>query len=211
MSRRARIVCQVADAWGDLWDVRRIAQAGPPHPHTLICHQGWPHGQKRGRGGAGGPSWILTLRLIAWLESVRYDAFAGVVGMPFGRDALKRMRRQLGHHGKMDRRNWWIERLDDLASLTSPEFVARHPRVGEAMSEAAVDLARMDLLGPRGQHKAGWRADAETLLSGLPTQVIADRLGIPVDSACKLRWLLEEERGLPHHREIGRRDSPEQK
>lgn len=203
MSRKpVKIIAHIEDAFGVLWDVRRIA----PAPDGTPCHHGWPHGWRRGRGGVGGPAWVLTPGLIAWLERNRFAALAALDGMPFGRTALKRMRRQLGHHGKTDRRAWWVERLDDLASLESQEFTERHTRTNGRLSAAAVDLARAELVGFRGQRKAAWRDHAEVILGGMPTQIIADKLGIAVDVACKMRWLLEDERGLPHHRQIGRYD-----
>lgn len=197
----------VADWEGNDWAAYLVA----PSPHGVVCYRGWPAfwlESRRGLGCLGGMSWVLTAELLAWLESIRFAALEHLPGMPFGASALKRMRRQLGHHGKTDRRDWWLERLDDLETLTSMAFVAKHPRLTESLSDAAVDMARMDLLGWRGQRAAApWRAHADLLLSGQPTQVIADALNLSIDTVCKMRWRLEDERGIPHHREKGRYDA----
>jgi hypothetical protein len=144
----------------------------------------------------------LTRELKDWLDEHRYGATTHVREFPFSRWTLQRMRRLLGHHGKLDRRQWWIDRIDDLATLLSKDFVAKYASE-RAVSDAAVDLARKELLGLRGQHKAEWRTHADLILGPLPTQAVATQLGYSVDVICKMRYRLEEEQGLPHRRERG--------
>lgn len=194
---KAPILGRIIDEFGDEWDVRLRVLAEPPKGDPLPLHQGWPHGHRRGKGGVGGASWILTRPLIDWLERVRFDALANLAGMPFGKNALKRLRKAVGHDRAADRRAWWVERLDDLQSLPSAEFAARHPRDGKALSAGAVDLMRAELVGPRGRIKGGWRAHAELILGGLPAQLVGERLGVPAAVASRWRYRLRQERGAP--------------
>jgi hypothetical protein len=113
-----------------------------------------------------------------------------------GRDAIRRARKRIG----LDRIawddtrfGWWIKRIDDLATLSVPEFVARHgskawTRSG-ALSEARVWQMRIALVG-RQRREIGWWKASEVralLKSKQPIEVIARRLDITPVRAAVLR------------------------
>lgn len=193
MARKAIIIRVVTDWEGIPWDARRAE----PTRLGFTAYEGWPSGYPRGRNGCGGPAWILTRPLARWLEKHRIGATNHIGDLPFCLSVLKRLRKLLGHDRRVDHRAWWLDRLDDLDALTSGDFVRRHGRV----SKAAVDMARKQLVGFRGQSRAAWRDHADLILGDLPSQTIAAKLATSVDVVCKMRHRLEEERGLPHRRQ----------
>lgn len=178
MARRATILRQVTDAWGDPWDVREERKTDHGWPLCL----GWPLGVERGQGAAGGPRVIVTAELAAHFE--RHRRAPQGLALPIGNTAIKRIRRLLGHHRQIDAASWWEERISDLADLTIQAFAAQHD-----CSVGAVVHARHALFGPKLRPAGWWRAPdvAALLISPLPTVEIADRLGIAVGSARRLR------------------------
>ena len=112
-------------------------------PHGWLLLLGWPWGIPRGRGGSGGPRIILTRPLVDHLEAHRRDP--GSVDLPCGRTAIKRLRALLGLNWYVDGEAWWMDRLEDLATLSGVEFAQRH-----GVSSAAVSYAHTACFGPRG-------------------------------------------------------------
>jgi hypothetical protein len=130
MSRHALILYQTKDYHGDLWDVREER----PTPYGWPVLMGWPWGAGRGRAGSGGPRVILTAQLRAYLEDLRYDP--GLIVLPVGRSALRRLRRELGHNYYRDRPLWWRDREDDLLTMTLEKFCEKHGCSTGAASQA---------------------------------------------------------------------------
>lgn len=176
MGRKARIIGQVADAFGGLWDVREER----PTPHGFSVYLGWPRSVPRGQGG-GGPRAILTRELKEYLENYRHSP-KNIV-LPLGKTAIKRLRRLLGHHYRHDRGLWWEDRFDDLISLSIEEFAEKH-----CVSVGAVSQWRSSLVGP-WLCRTDQVASVEHVRNALqhPTCVAADLLGISASHVRRLR------------------------
>ena len=182
MGRRAQIIDQIADTFGDIWDAREYRRT----EHGFDVALGWPADQLRGGGQAGGPRVILTEDLAIYLASHRDHPKD--IRLPIGRTALKRLRRILGHHRQIDRAAWWEARTEDLSDLTIERFAAKHD-----VSMGAVVNARHALFGPSLRPAGWWRAPdvARVILDDNPRAVIADDLGISIGALGRLRWMLK--------------------
>lgn len=138
----------IRDVWGERW---RVSERRPT-VYGFAIYMGWPYvpdgPQKGGRAGV-----IVTPPLAAHLHThVQRPHF---LPLPLGRKALRRARQMLGidHRAWTDvRLAWWIDRIDDLASLSVVKFAARHSskawtRNG-TLSSTLVHNMRVVLLGP---------------------------------------------------------------
>jgi hypothetical protein len=112
----------IHDTWGDRWLVgeRRPTQYG------FALYLGWPYinGRLKKQGKA---MFILTGPLARHMR--RHAQRPHFLPLPIGRKALRRLRQQLGvdHRSWTDMRlYWWIDRIDDLATLSATQFVAKH-------------------------------------------------------------------------------------
>lgn len=188
MARQARIIRQVTDTWGDLWDVRELRATA----HGFEVMLGWPANLDRGQGGAGGPRVIVTEELGRHFEEHRSSM--SQLSLPIGNTAIKRVRKLLGHHRQLDRAAWWEFRADDLAELTIDTFADRH-----GVSVGAVVNARHALFGPQLRPAHWWRADdvAQILLLDAPQAEIAEKLGISVGSVRRLRSIVKKDQSTP--------------
>lgn len=182
MARQATIIDRISDAFGDEWDVREYR----PTAHDFDVALGWPSGQLRGAGQAGGPRVILTASLVAYLTAHR-DSPKNI-RLPIGRTAIKRLRSILGHHWQIDRASWWEDRVEDLSDLTIDEFSRRHN-----VAVGSVVNARHSLFGPKLRPAGWWRvADiAKLLIANRPRVEIAGELGISVGSLGRMRYALK--------------------
>lgn len=174
MARHASVVGQVADAYGDLWDVREYR----PTIHGFGVCIGWPADQPRGRGGSGGVRAILTAELVAHLESRRHGNYGPAAPeLPIGATTIKRLRKALGHNRYMDRMEWWEAHLDELAETTLAAFAERH-----GVTSSAAGRVHKIHFGNRIRPAGWWRLEpATSLLRGtLPRQMIAEQLDISV-------------------------------
>lgn len=183
MARVATIIDKIIDAWGDRWDVREYRDA--PYGPLAI---GWPAGQ-RGKG-YGGPRVIITPALRTYLEKHQERGGLKLLEdrLPISRGAIKRLRSLLNHDCSLAQAAWWLDRTDDLLSLTGPEFARRHD-----VSASAASLARTSLFGISRQRPDGWwREDHNRLLllSDNANALIADALGISVGAVGRLRGVL---------------------
>jgi hypothetical protein len=185
MGSRARIIGQVTDAYGDEWDIKAEIDSG----HGWPIRVGWPSGYPRGRGGIGGPRVVLTEDLVNHLESVRHDLRPmEAAKLPLGQAQLKRLRKLLGHNRKSDRRAWYEDHIEELATLEHTEFARRY-----GLSDSAVALMHQELIGrQRGRPDSWWRGDdAKAVLSSdLPIVIIAERLGRSIKAVWTARYLL---------------------
>lgn len=131
---------------------------------------------------------LLTEDLVIYLAAHRDRPKD--IRLPIGRTTLKRLRRILGHHWRIDRAAWWEKRSDDLSDMTIAQFCERH-----SVSAGAVVDARHALFGPALRPAGWWRAPdvAEILASNRPRSEIAETLGISVGSVGRLRWQLTKE------------------
>lgn len=181
VARTATIIGRAVDVWGDAWSVRE--RRSTEHGFDVLL--GWPVGQPRGKGAAGGPRVIVTAELAAHMGRIR--ATPSGHGLPLGNTAITRIRRLLGHHRYIDRAAWWERRAADLIDLTIEQFAERH-----AVSIGAVVNARHALMGPSLRPAGWWRAPdvSAVLLSDAPTSDTAEVLGISAGSVRRLRWML---------------------
>jgi len=183
MARRATVLRQIVDVWGDTWDVREERDT----PHGWPVCLGWPTGMPRGRG-SGGPRVVITTPLAEHFE--RHRMAPGGLSLPIGSTAIKRIRRLLGHHRAIDAAAWWEDRAADLAELTIEQFARRHGR-----SVGAIVNARHALFGPRLRPAEWWRSPdvISMLLANRPSAAVADDLGISAGSVRRLRMLIRGE------------------
>jgi hypothetical protein len=138
----------VKDIWGERWTV---AESRPTN-YRFSVYMGWPfipHGPQKG----GKAAIIVTAPLAAHLRAnVQRPHY---YPLPVGRKALRGVRHKLGldHRVWIDARiDWWIERVDDLASMSVVKFANRHranawTRKG-TLSSTLVWQMRAALLGP---------------------------------------------------------------
>jgi hypothetical protein len=184
----------VQDMWGDSWSLfeRRETKFGFP---ILL---GRPYPPPPVQGGSGGTGVIVTPKLAAHLRAHARRPYADP--LPVGRDVVRRIRRLIGldHRTWDDERiAWWIDRIDDLASLSVPEFVAKHKanawtRSG-SLSEGRVWQMRLALLGRRRRPIGWWKKPAvkKLILSDLPASVVATKLNVDPMIVRGLRWRLQ--------------------
>lgn len=191
--RRTKIIRVVADLDGSEWECRlgELAECG------IWCWQGWPAGQIRGKGGVGGPSWVLTEDLAAWMSTnaVRYHVHMRTAGFPFGRTAARRMRRTLGLTRLSDRLRWWSDREADLLTLTREEFGRRHGYTADTVTLWARRLGH----SPR-EHADGWYLQPRNLAvltSGtLPLSYMADRYSLSIRTIHQVRHTIKTVHGI---------------
>lgn len=169
------------DIWGDTWRV--VEERPTKHRFVLVLGRVYP--VPRVRGGGGGTRVIVTRQLASYLEDYRLRV--SEIDLPCGSTTIKRLRKLLGHNWYSDSLDWWLDRIEDLGTLTIEEFAEQHD-----VSSGAVSVNRQALLGSL-QRPFGWWRDpdvANLVLSPLPLAVIGDRLGIPAGSAGRLRAIL---------------------
>jgi hypothetical protein len=183
MARHAYIHRKINDVFGDAWDAK------PPcnTRHDWSVYLGWPHGCQRGRGGCGGPRWILTRPLARYLERTRMRD----IELPLGTSTARKMRHWLGLHWRDERAAWWESKTEEILAMTGSEFARKY-----ALSDAIVSVNTVKLVGRRIREPNWWRASkaAKMLTSDLPRAYVADVLGISVGSVGRLRFVLRRER-----------------
>lgn len=183
LARHTWIIDRISDAFGDEWAVREYR----PTVHGFDIAFGWPADQLRSGGRLGGPKVILSDALVIYLATHRDQPKN--IRLPIGRTTLKRLRRTLGHHWRIDRATWWEARSDDLSDLTIEQFCVKHN-----VSTGAVVNARHALFGPALRPAGWWREKeiAEVILADSPRAEIAEELGISIGSLGRLRWALKD-------------------
>lgn len=146
------------------------------------------------QGGSGGTGIIMTAPLAAHLRAHERRPYA--FPLPVGRDAVRRARRRIGldqQEWDDHRFDWWIDRIEDLAMLDVPAFVARHggkawTRSG-GLSEARVWQMRIALIGRQRRPIGWWKAPEvrKLLRSNVPIEQVARRLDVTPVRAAALR------------------------
>lgn len=170
----------VHDIFGQTWLVTE-ARETPLGFDVLV---GRPHPPSR-----QGATVILTDDLAEAIDAMR-DTPADLDGvLPIGRTTIKRLRKAMGYHWRADRLDWYLDRLDDLATMTGVEFAQRH-----GVSEATASIWRNRLVGPRRRPAGWWRAPDVVATLTAPTSAAqaARALEISDGAVRRLRHLLRE-------------------
>jgi hypothetical protein len=177
MKRNPKILGQVVDVEGSLWDVRQIRDT--KHGFDLLF--GSPAAPGVYRGGL--PRLIATRPLTDFWEA--HQTKLGVLfDLPAGRTTLKRVRHHLGFNYLQDRAEFWQDRIEDLASLKTREFARVHE-----VPVYVVKRARRKLLGALARPVGWWRKPEflEILRSSVPLRVMGEKLGISTSQAHRLK------------------------
>lgn len=184
MARRATIIGTTTDFEGSLWDVRESRNT--KHGFSLLF--GWPSG-RRGPGW-GGPRLIPTQDLLAYFAAVRLRRDGAIYDLPAAATTIKRIRRLLGLDYYCDNAEWWLDRLEDLSSMSGVRFSQVH-----GVEQSMVSEMHTRFLGKRNREPNWWREEpnAELLKSDLPRAYVADRLGISIGAVGRLRWILRKQ------------------
>jgi len=173
-------VCgEVTDVNGDWWDVRDVRDTR----HGFDLCFGTPardHGAYHG----GLPRLIATKPLWDFWDANRTQGNGLLYDLPAGRTTLKRVRARLGFNFVDDRREFWMERVEDLDALPAREFAARHG-VG---AKVATNWRAM-IVGRRTRPTGWWRKAKvrRILLAGLTLIETGRKLGIGTSHAHRLR------------------------
>ncbi len=179
MKRQAKILGQVRDVEGSLWDVRQIRDT--KHGFDLLFGSPEPRlGSYRG----GLPRLIATQPLIDFWEANRTKRDGVLFDLPAGRTTLKRVRRHLGFHNLDDISEFWKERIEDLEALSAREFAIRH----EVDIQVVFDTRRK-LLGKRARDPGWWRKPRplKILRSNITLREMGEKLDISITQAKRLR------------------------
>ena len=145
---------------------------------------GWPDApdgpQKGGKAGV-----IVTPALAAHIRANAQRPYH--LPLPIGDNARRRIREQVGvgHHVWTETRiTWWMDRIDDLSSMTAAAFVAKYAAKAwtrnASLSRALVCRMRLMLIGRQRQPLGWWRQPAvkKILRSSQPVRDIAKHLGV---------------------------------
>jgi hypothetical protein len=104
--------------------------------------------------------------------------------LPIGRTTIKRARHRLGFNQRKDVSKFWMDRIDDLKTMKTSDFAAKHN-----LSRWMVADMRSKLFGP-SHRKVGWwksRTVMQFLRSGVTCREIKAKLGISLTHASRLR------------------------
>jgi hypothetical protein len=170
---------EVRDVNGDWWDVRDVRDTR----HGFDLCFGTP-ARDHGSFGGGLPRLIATKPLWDFWDANRTQGNGILFDLPAGRTTLKRVRARVGFNFVDDRREFWMDRIKDLDSLTGREFAARHG-VG---AKVAADWRAM-IVGRRTRPTGWWRKAKvrRILLAGLTLIETGRKLGIGISHAKRLR------------------------
>ncbi len=185
----------VKDIWGDEWSLYERRKTA----YGFSLKLGRPYPPPPVQGGAGGTGVIITPALAEHLKKHARRPYAQP--LPVGRDVVRRVRKMIGLDHRSwddDRISWWIDRLDDLATMSVPDFVEKYKtsawtRSG-TLSEGRVWQMRIALLGRRRRRIGWWKTARVTKLisSPLPANDVAEKLNVPPMVIRGLRWRLRD-------------------
>lgn len=186
----------IRDIKGERWHVYERR----PTPYGFDIYMGWDASPTAAYRG-GKAAVIVTAPLAKHLRATVQRPHA--LPLPMGRKTLRRVRKEVGvdHRVWIDARiNWWLDRIDDLGTLSAAKFVARHgkdpwSRQG-TVSTTLVCKMRQLFLGDRARPRGWWKAPAVRALvrSKLRAPEVAERLGVSEITIYRIRRQL---RGLP--------------
>ena len=173
-------VCgQVRDVDGALWDVRDVRTT----KHGFDLYYGSPdkaHDTHRG----GQLRFIVTKAVRDFWWDNRLESHGFLFDLPAGRTTLKRARNRLQFNHRDDVREFWTERIDDLATLPIGEFAAKH-----GVDKILAFDWRRRLVGQRARPLGWWRTPEtlRVLLSGMSLSQVGRELGIGISQSFRLR------------------------
>jgi hypothetical protein len=196
--RQRRQACRhnetIRDIWGDRW---LVGERRPTH-YRFAIYMGWPYPES-GLQKSGKAAVIVTASLSAHMRAHAMRPYA--YPLPIGDNARRRVRELLGIGPRqwMDARlNWWLDRIDDLGTLSSAKFVAKHraeawTRMGN-LSAGLVWKMRVALLGRQRPPVGWWRSpEIRTLVnSQLSVDAIAKRLGVSPLTVYGIRYRIKK-------------------
>ncbi len=120
------------------------------------------------------------------------------LGLPVSDGVVKRVRKLLGIDRHSDARQWWEDRIEDLATMTGAQFADTH-----GVSTGAVSQWRQSVVGPRVRPAHWWR-DPEVISilrnPKLPRTTKAEMMRVSVGTVGRLQWLSRVLDGLPMDR-----------
>ena len=175
---RFPVVGQVRDIDGACWDIRDVRIT----KHGFDLYYGTPetnHGAY-----CGGQSLIATRALCAFWDANRLKGHGFLYDLPAGRTTLKRLRMRLGFNFCHDTREFWTARKEELDSLSTCDFAARH-----GVPKAMAFEWRRKIIGIRARPMGWWRKPKvrKVSLAGLTLVETARKLGIGTSHAKRLR------------------------
>jgi hypothetical protein len=177
--QRAKIpvLFQARDFQDALWDVTMVRAT--KHGFDLLLGY-----RAEGPFWFGPPRVICTSELKDFWERNRAKTGGLTYDLPAGRTTLKRVRRRLGFHFRKDVSKFWMDRLADLKTMRARDFAAKHD-----CALAVVLDTRRRLVGRVAREIGWWNKPAivEFLLSGVTRREIAEKLGISLTQASRLR------------------------
>lgn len=177
--RNPKILGQVRDVEGSVWDVRQIRDT--KHGFDLLFGSPEPRlGSYRG----GLPRLIATKPLIDFWEANKTKRDGVLFDLPAGRTTLKRVRHRLGFDYNRDNFEFWKDRIEDLETLSAREFGIRHK-----VAIAVVFETRNKLLGNVARNPGWWRKPKplKILRSKITLREMGEKLGISISHAKRLR------------------------
>jgi hypothetical protein len=179
MKRNPKILGQVRDVEGSLWDVRQIRDT--KHGFDLLF--GSPEA-RLGSYKGGLPRLIATRELIDFWEANRTKHDGVLYDLPAGRTTLKRVRHRFGFNYLDDLSEFWVERIEDLETLSAREFAMRHK-----VDIGVVFETRRKLLGNWARNPGWWRRPRplKILRSNITLREMGEKLNISISQAHRLR------------------------
>jgi hypothetical protein len=180
------IVGETKDVDGYRWDIRDIRTTR----HGFDLYFGTPNNDHGAYREGGNRALILTEALLSFWQENRLKGHGFLFDLPAGRTTLKRARRKLGLNFLDDRAEFWMDRVEDLGSLSVREFSARH-EVGKDVTSSW----RLKIVGPVARQLDWWQTPAirKILLSGMTLIRVGRSLGISTSHAFRLRIKAQQE------------------
>jgi hypothetical protein len=184
-ARRKTLLGEVTDVDGRPYDVHSIR----PTQHGFDLYFGLP-GDDDVRYLGGPARLVVTKALRDFWEAHRTKGHGFLFDLPAGRTTLIRIRRRLGLNFLHDTRDFWMDRIEDLQSLSVREFSHRH-----GVTVSAVFEWRRKIVGKRAWPSGWWRKAKyrRLLLSSMVLREVARKLGIGTTTASRLRRRLKAE------------------
>src|SRR5271170_2569186 len=177
----------VRDVDGFVWDVRRVR----PTKHGFELCFGTPHYTYRADRRKSSQL-IMTKELRDFWRANRNKGCRVLLDLPASHCTLRRFRRRLRLNQQDDVRQFWTERMEDLASLPTRDFAAKHGVEPDVAFDWRIRLVR------RRARAAGWWRTPETLkilLSEMPLGEAGRELGIAISEVQQLRlWAKRDSR-----------------
>ncbi len=162
------------------WKVREIR----PTKHGFDLYFGTPSETYFGPY-RGSPRLIVTRALRDYWHANRTKNLRFFLDLPVSSSGLKLALRRLRFYHREDVKTFWKERAEDLASLPTREFAAKHGVDPAAAFEWRIKLVR------RGRPAGWWRTPQirNALLSSMSLGEAGRELGIAISEVQRLRRL----------------------